>query len=384
MTTQASTQPSQIPLSILLVEDSIPYAKLVMAKLKHGLTMRHEIQHVDCAHKGVEAIGRNRFDLIILDMHLPDTSGIETFQTIHPAASNTPIVILSSDDDEQLAIDAVMQGAQDYLIKGEDDDHTLMRSIRFAIERKKRLHAEGELQAARRIQQSLLPESPPVMKGYDLHGAMFPAVETAGDYFDFILPLVAIGEDVIGIAVGDVSGHGLGPAMVIAETRGCLRSFAMLEPDLARMLALTNEILVRNRNSHFVTLLLGYIDQATRIFHFASAGHPAWHLSAAGKTSQLPGTGLPLGIQSGASWETHKTQPLGVGDFLLIMTDGITEATSESGELFGNQRLIEFVRSHKEESAEEIVKLLHEHLGQFSSGKPQLDDMTMVIIKVVE
>ena len=121
------------------------------------------------------------------------------------------------------------------------------------------MHAEGELQAARRIQESLLPEKAPTIKGYDVHGAMFPAVETAGDYYDFIIPMPAIGPNVDGIVVGDVSGHGLGPAMMMAETRGCLHSFALLESDLAKLLMLTNAVLSRKRNEHVVTLIRGYM-----------------------------------------------------------------------------------------------------------------------------
>lgn len=385
MTATTDTSPDVIdPLKILVVEDSIAYATLVIAQMKRGLDVPQEVKHVIRVDEGVAALRSGSFDLIILDMHLPDASGLDTFTAINGAGPDVPIVILSSDDTEELAMEAVRRGAQDYLIKGADDINKLMWSIKFAIERKKRLHAEGELQAARRIQQSLLPESDPVMKGYDVHGAMFPAVETSGDYFDFIVPIPALGEDVNGIAVGDVSGHGLGAAMVMAETRGCLNSFAMLESDLARLLQLTNQIIVRNRNDHLVTLLIGYIDREAKRFRYASAGHQGWHFSLTHGFTELGSTGMLLGASLSATWTTEESPPLSSGDFLMIVTDGITEATSESGEMFGTDRMFDFMRQHHDDSAKDLVRHLREHLHEFTGGAMQEDDMTMVIVKVTE
>lgn len=371
-------------LKVLVVEDSIAFATLVIAQLNRGLEVAHEVEHVVRVDEGVSALRRDSFDLIILDMHLPDASGLDTFAAIHGAGPNVPIVILSSDDTEELAMEAVRLGAQDYLIKGADDSNKLMWSIKFAIERKKRLHAEGELQAARRIQQSLLPACDPVLKGYDVHGAMFPAVETAGDYFDYIVPITALGDDVYGIVVGDVSGHGLGAAMVMAETRGCLNSFAMLESDLARLLELTNRIVVRNRNEHLVTLFIGYIDRQARRFRYAAAGHQGWHWSRTGGPTELESTGMLLGASSSATWTTEVSPPLSNGDFLLIMTDGISEAMNASGEMFGNDRMFDFIHQHHDDTAQQLVKNLREYLNEFTKGTVQQDDMTMVILKVTE
>ncbi|MCM2369374.1 fused response regulator/phosphatase [Rhodopirellula sp. ICT_H3.1] len=372
----------EAPLEVLVVEDSIAFAKLVIALLRNGLSTPHNVRHVERVAHGVDVLHEFNQDLVILDMHLPDASGLDTFEAIYGAGPDVPIVILSSDDTEELAMEAVRRGAQDYLIKGADDPSKLMRSIRFAIERKKRLHAESELEAARQIQQSLLPNSSPVMKGFDTHGAMFPAVETSGDYFDFIVPLPSIPGDVNGIAVGDVSGHGLGAAMMMAQTRGCLHSFAMVESDLGRVLELTNEVLVRNRNEHLVTLLFGYIDPESNRFTYASAGHQGWHFSPANGFTELESTGMLLGAERPGKWGTEYSPELQVGDFLIIMTDGITEAMSPTGEMFGEERFAEFIREHRDRSAEQIVNLLRKHLYSFTEGHSQQDDMTMVIIKV--
>ncbi|MEM0924402.1 MAG: SpoIIE family protein phosphatase [Planctomycetota bacterium] len=371
-------------MNVLIIEDSLPFAKSVIARLSLGLTMPHSIEHVDHVRAAVSYLQRNTVDLVILDMHLPDANEMDAFQAVYGASPDTPIVILSSDDTEALAMEAVRRGAQDYLIKGCDNNHQLMWSIRFAIERKKRLRAEGELQAARLIQESFLPEHAPLIDGFDVHGAMFPAIETAGDYFDFIQPMTAIGSDVCGIAVGDVSGHGVGPAMMMAETCGCLHSFALLESNVAELMRLTNCVLSQNRNEHFVTLILGYLDDASKRFRYASAGHQAWHLSTDGLATVLPATGTVLGVFKEDSWEVAESPPLMPGDLLVIPTDGVSEAMSPMGETFGDERLFEFIHQHRSCPASEIVDQLYETLIDFTGARPQQDDMTVVLVKFEE
>ena len=132
-----STRPPDSSLQILVVEDSVPYAKLIIASLKHSLADAHEVQHADCCRSAVEALGTHRFDLIILDMYLPDSEGIDTFDAINHAAPNPPVIILSSDDSRQLAVEAVQRGALDYPIKGEETSEKLIASVRTAVSRKR-------------------------------------------------------------------------------------------------------------------------------------------------------------------------------------------------------------------------------------------------------
>ncbi|MDG2223043.1 MAG: SpoIIE family protein phosphatase [Rubripirellula sp.] len=374
----------EYPLQVLVVEDSLPFAKWIMTQLNSGLTMPHEVHHVDTVQGGVELLRRNAIDLVILDMHLPDGGGMDVFQAIHRSAPEAPIVILSSDDTEALAMEAVRCGAQDYIIKGSDNSQQLMWSIRFAIERKKRLRAEAELQAARIIQQSFLPNKSPSIDGYEVTGAMYPAIETAGDYYDFLTPMSESGSSVCGIAVGDVAGHGLGPAMTMSETRGCLHSFVLLESNLAKLLALTNNVLCGDRSNRFVTLMLGYLDQQTNQFCYASAGHQGWHLSVDGTATELPATGMVLGVLPDETWEIAKSPPLENGDLLVIMTDGIAEAATPAGGDYGDERALDCLRKNRDRGVDEMVQALRNELTEFIGARPQLDDMTIVLAKRVE
>ena len=120
---------------VLLVEDCPDHAALISAKLKKATRLRAEITHVDRVSSGLERIADGGFDVVLLDFSLPDSFGIDTFRRVHEAAPRLPIIVLTSLDDNQLAVQAVREGAQDYLIKREADTRLLVRSILYAIER---------------------------------------------------------------------------------------------------------------------------------------------------------------------------------------------------------------------------------------------------------
>lgn len=377
-------QENEVPLKILLIEDSLPFAQLVTAQLQTAMPLQHSVQHLDNVAAGLAALKERPADLIILDLHLPDSHGLDTFRTVHAAAPDTPIVILSSDDSDETALSAVQLGADDYLVKGADDRLKLIRSLRFALERKRRLAAEHELTAAQMIQRSLLPECSPTVPGFEIAGAMSPAVETAGDYFDFITPLPVSDGSVSAMIVADVSGHGHGPAMVMAETRGCLHAFARVEKDPARILKLTHEVLTTSRHSHFVTIFLALLDTEARTLTYASAGHESFLLRANGDVERLEGTGLPVGIgPQDFEWETVGPIPLHSDDLLILFTDGVPDFRTNDQQMFGLSRTLEFVQEHRQLPPVELIVALQNRLRVFANGTPQVDDVTIVVARTV-
>lgn len=213
---------------------------------------------------------------------------------------------------------------------------------------------------------------------------MYPAIETAGDYYDFFSTLKEDGSSVCGIAVGDVAGHGLGPAMTISETRACLHSLALLESNMARLLELTNNVLCWDRSNRFVTLMLGYLDQKTHQFCYASAGHQGWHRSVDGTATELPATGIVPGVLPDETWEVAKSPPLENGDLLVLMTDGIAEAAAPSGGDYGNEIALDFLLKHRDLDVDEMVQALRDDLTNFVGSHPQPDDMTIVLARRVE
>jgi len=256
--------------------------------------------------------------------------------------------------------------------------------IRDITERKR---AEKELRenkeqfrVAREIQQRLFPKSAPALEGFDIAGATYPAEATGGDYFDY-LPMLG---DRLGIIVGDVTGHGVGPALLMAETRAYLRILAGRREDVGEILTRANGVLAEDvGNERFVTLFLARLDPRARTLAYASAGHPAGYiLDPAGRVSQtLPRTGVPLGIRPDTIYVSSPEMALKSGDLILLSTDGIEETMSPENVLFGTERMLDVVRANQKKSSAEIVQALYEAVRQFSRGTPQTDDVTTIVLK---
>jgi sigma-B regulation protein RsbU (phosphoserine phosphatase) len=260
-----------------------------------------------------------------------------------------------------------------------------------------RMRAEGELarteaefRVARRIQQKLFPSTTPQIPGleigaatygFDISGASFPAEAIGGDYYDFL----ALADGSLGIAIGDVSGHGVGPALLMAEARALLRAFAQTESDVSTILGLINRVLVPDVDAdRFITMLLARLDPRSRTLVFASAGHQtAYLLDADANLKQaLPSTGIPLGIRTDADFPASGPIALQGGDVVLLVTDGVVEARSPDGTVFGSKRAVDLVRVYRRESARHIVDNLYHAVRAFARDLPQYDDITASVIKV--
>ncbi|TWT50036.1 Phosphoserine phosphatase RsbU [Thalassoglobus neptunius] len=239
----------------------------------------------------------------------------------------------------------------------------------------------AEIDAARTVQQSLFPATSPAVQSFDIAGRVFPAERVSGDFFDFI----PIDEETLGVVVADVSGHGLGPSLVMAQTQAYLR--ALVEPDFTPGSVLThaNQLYIANNSGHFVTILLGRLHHRKQTFLHAGAGHRGFLLRENGDIETLGSTGLPLGITHDSRIESAEEKKLLPGDLILLPTDGIEESyTPEKGELFGHERLIDLALKHRHRPADEIVTEVHRAAREFVSQSPQCDDITLVVIKATD
>ncbi|MFV1957900.1 MAG: SpoIIE family protein phosphatase [Planctomycetota bacterium] len=237
-----------------------------------------------------------------------------------------------------------------------------------------------EMQLAAEVQRRLYPRAAPQVEGFDIAGAVFSAVETCGDYFDFI-PLA---DDRFAIVIGDVSGHGLGPAMVMAQTRAYLRSFIRTSRNLDEIFGHVNRALASDlAKNHFVTLLVAILDRRTGCLAYANAGHiPAFVLDRDGRVrAELERTGVPLGIWPDAVHECREGISLRAGDVVTFLTDGITESRAPDGTFFLDRGALAIVRQHREKPAAEIVEHLHAGIRGFTQGRAPQDDQTMVVCK---
>jgi serine phosphatase RsbU (regulator of sigma subunit) len=267
---------------------------------------------------------------------------------------------------------------------GEDQDEGIAQERNRRRTADKRLDAfDIEFEAARRIQEKLMPAAAPALAGFDIAGITRPAKATGGDYFDYV-PML---DGSVGVVVGDVSDHGFGPALLMASTRAYLRAFAQTQADLGELLSLVNRVLTLDmEDDRFVTLVLARLDPRSRTLVYTSAGHPtAYVLNASGHVRlSLPSTGPLLGAGSHGSFLTSPVVPLEPGELVILLSDGVLEASAPDGAPFGSTRAAHIVRIYRHDPAAGIVYNLYHAVRAFAQNAPQLDDITAVVIKVKE
>jgi sigma-B regulation protein RsbU (phosphoserine phosphatase) len=268
----------------------------------------------------------------------------------------------------------------------ETEEGLLILSAHRDITERKRLEQslrerDAQLLAAQRIQERLLPEAAPVVRGFDIFGACYPAEFAAGDHFDYL----TLWDDSLGIVVGDVVGHGMGPALVMTMTHAHLRSLAGIGAGIDEILLRANRMLVEETEPDiFVTMLFVRLDPHARSLTYASAGHPtAFILDGRGEVKAiLPSLSLPLGIMPDTRFPV--SDPIGVeaGDVILMFTDGLIEAASSAGVPFGESGMLEVLRRHSREPARKITEALYQTVLEYSGDRKLVDDVTLVVIKV--
>ena len=238
---------------------------------------------------------------------------------------------------------------------------------------------ERALEIAREIQRGQLPAENPQVDGYDLAGFNEAADETGGDVYDF----GATPDGRWLVTVADASGHGVGPAIVVAEARAMIRAASLDTWELSRALGTTNTLLDADLDGRFVTCFLGLLDPAADRLTYASAGHgPMLFYRAADDTfTEVSATGLPLGIMSESDYSETMDFDFAPGDLAVITTDGFFEAAAPDGEDFGTERMKDLLRAHRDRSAAEMIAVLYEEVTAFVGDQPQADDLTAVIIK---
>jgi PAS domain S-box-containing protein len=241
-------------------------------------------------------------------------------------------------------------------------------------------NSEEQFRAARDIQQHVFPKAPPDIHGFDIAGASQPAEAVGGDYFDY-LPML---HNRVGLVVGDVTGHGVGPAFLMSETRAYLRILAQDCDDLGQILTRANSVLAQDVGpERFVTLLLAQLDPATKSLTYVNAGHPPGYIfSASGQIrASLKRTNLPLGIRSNTVYSGAPAITLAPGEMAVLLTDGFEEALAPDDRVFGIEKVFQVVREHQHKPASEIIEALYQAVHSFIESAPQLDDLTVIVAK---
>lgn len=253
-----------------------------------------------------------------------------------------------------------------------------IRSLRLTTAEKERI--QKELEIARGIQQSFLPESAPRIPGIDLEGLNLPAAEVGGDFYDFI----PVGSTSWGLVIADVSGKGVPAALFMALSRTLIRASATRNPDPVISIREANRsIFLDSKTSMFVTLFYAILDIRKKTLTFVNAGHnpPLLLSSGSERISLLKARGIALGVIDEVDLEPVEVQ-LAPGDTLVLYTDGVTEATDEHDREYGVERLSAIVQSSRGLPAKDLIAAIVSDVTAFAGSRPQFDDITLMVLKV--
>jgi serine phosphatase RsbU (regulator of sigma subunit) len=252
-----------------------------------------------------------------------------------------------------------------------------------------RLRMRHSLSVANEVQQGLLPAAPPAVPGLDVAGYSAYCDETGGDYYDFLLPHASPDGSpprALTAVVGDVTGHGVAAALVMAGVRAVLRDRAT-DPSapLAPLMARLNELLIADLGGKkFMTMLVCVVDLAARQLRWSSAGHdPAFvYDPAADDFLALPRGDLPLGVEPGTEYHDHAV-PLPPGAVIVMATDGVWESRNAASENFGKRRLRDVIRANARRGARDIADAVNDQVTRFRGPCDSQDDVTYVVMKCV-
>ena len=239
-----------------------------------------------------------------------------------------------------------------------------------------------ELIMAGKIQEDILPEKVPVYPGWELAARLRPARETSGDFYDFI-PLTG---SKLGLLVADVTDKGMGAALFMALSSTLLRTYAVRFPTLPGLVlnAVSERILSDTRGGMFVTAFYGVLEPYIGRFIFANAGHPPGVMISRrhGRVSidHFNPTGMALGVSEEAQWK-QKVVKLAPGDFVVLYTDGITEANNPQGDFFGEERLLDVLLAKANLPASEMLEGVLDEVHRFVGHSHAQDDIALIVIR---
>jgi phosphoserine phosphatase RsbU/P len=392
------------PIRVLIVEDCPEDRETFTRFLNQNVLHRYVVFEADTGRQGCELIAQEQPHCVLLDYRLPDLNGLQVLCHLGEVLDSQEmpaVVMLTNHGSEALAAAAWRSGALDYLSKATLTGEQLRGSVRRAVaqvkdfRRRKRKEAKTQrelkdtidkIHAAGEIQRMMLPRTQPQVAGFDIGAGCLPAEATGGDFFDFIM----MPDGRLGLVMGDVVGHGLGPALFASETRAYLRAFSRTMSDPGAILVATNQLLYEDtEGERFVTLFFGILDPLSRSLCFSGAGHRAFLLQADGEVTRIDSHQPPLGLSPDFIRNTQREMPLRPNDLFFLMTDGITEsACPENGlplpeRMFGEARALEFLQNNRCKPAGVLVSELFQRVHRYTEQSIHDDDMTVMIVKVL-
>lgn len=379
---------------ILVVDDEPDLRPLFLQHMRRPI--RSKTYDFVFAHDGFEALEKlnteEGIDMVLSDINMPKMDGLTLLERIPEVSSEIKAVIVSAYGDMDNIRLAMNRGAFDFITKPidfKDLKITVKRTLdhieewRKAFEaREKLLLLQNELTVASMIQQSILPERFVTDGSYKLFGAMQPASNIGGDFFDVInLP-----DGKVGLVIADVSGKGVPAALFMMLSRTVLRSVTGNIEEPGEVLAVVNDQLHEdNESCMFVTMLYIVYDPNTNELVYSSGGHdPPLLVRSDGSSVQLELTdGMALGIVPDLKYQ-QSSCTLNQGDSVVLYTDGVTEAINTDEEQLGIERVREVFKSKPPMSAKQSCDSVVGLVEDFARGMPQFDDTTCLVLQCKE
>jgi len=262
----------------------------------------------------------------------------------------------------------------------EREAHELERIAKDAALLKNAAVAQ-EMKFAKQIQTSLLPEAPPSLPGIQIAALSISADHVGGDYYDFFIS----DNRIIDAVIADVSGHNVGAALIMVETRSVLRAQVNIDNTPGVILSNLNNLLMSDltRAELFISMFYVKYDTATHWLTYANAGHnnPLLYQSSTGKCQALDAEGMIIGVKEDILFENRSIR-LDFGDILLLYTDGVTEASMDDGEMFGIERLEKIISELHQEPLQSLIDHIYREVISFSGERPLSDDVSMVALRI--
>jgi sigma-B regulation protein RsbU (phosphoserine phosphatase) len=393
--------------NVLLVEDNPDDADLLRELLASSPEFR--LTHAERLDRALDILSNGAFDVVLLDLSLPDSRGFETFSALHANAAAIPIIVLSGLSDTRLAVKTVNEGAQDYLVKGHVDSHLLVRAMQYAMERKRtseklteyaeRLRKRNEqmeedLTMALEVQRAFLPQHYPSFPKdrSDRESAIRfchryePTATLAGDFFE----VLRISDEKAGAFICDVMGHGVRASLITAYLRGLIEQLSSVAGDPGSLLTELNRglmaILERIGTPMFASAVYLVMDVSTNEVHVANAGHPAPLRLDRTRDLVEPlggdrGEGGPaLGLLEMFQYPTMRF-PLEVNDLILLYTDGVFEVGKAQSDLYGEDRLRKALEERISLLPEQLLDEILAEVSAFSNRDSFPDDICLLAIE---
>ena len=377
-------------LSLLLVEDDRADAVLVEDLIADAVADMRVIWAQTMEHAERE-LASARPDCVLLDLHLPDASGMDALDRIAKRDATVPIVVLTGLNDEYFGASAVAAGAQDYLVKGRVEPEMLRRALLYAIERKRAELISADLHASRLrarenalLERGLLP-SPLLLDepGVGIVARYRPSREDAllcGDFYD----VVQTPDRVVHVLIGDVAGHGPHEAALGAALRIAFRALTFARVHGVDLMRQLERVLYSERTATgiFATVLSLQIQPDSPRVTVVRAGHPGMLLQTGASPERVvwvePPAGPALGLRAG-DWPQHDLE-LPVGQGLLLLTDGLFEGYSGQGtERLGEDGLLALARRHAHLPGPQFVDALIDGAQQLAQPRGGLTDDIAVL-----